>query len=276
MRHTEQTTSMKSVLDFNSVADLLRMDVLMKRILVLLTVLVCLISVKVVVGQDVDVDDLVYMTEEYRPYNYTENGQLKGISIELLQLIWTHMGFQKQPIQIYPWARGYNLLKENENHVLFATTRTEEREHLFKWVGPLYSAKFILIALAKNPIEIDTLESAKEYQVGTIQEDVSEQLLVAAGFGKNVLQPVSRIEQNIQKLQKGRIDLIAYSERSFKSAIQVGKINPDQFKTVLVVKEINSYFAFNKSVTDTLIKKFQQALDSLQSEHQVILDKYFN
>ncbi len=245
----------------------------MTKNLIILTVCLCLTCATGANGQDIDVDDLTYMTEEYRPYNYTEDGRLKGISVELLQLMWAKMGFGEQPIRVYPWARGYSLLQERENHVLFATTRTEERENQFKWVGPLYNAKIVLISLAESSVALNSLEDAKSYQIGTIQEDVSEQLLVAAGFNKGTLQSVSRIEQNIKKLLKGRIELIAYTERSFKNALQVKKINPDKFKTVFVVKEIKSYFAFNKSVPDVLIQRFQQALDSLRVEHQIILDE---
>ena len=38
-----------------------------------------------------DVEDLVYMTEEYRPLNYMEDGEVKGLTVELLKMIWEEM-----------------------------------------------------------------------------------------------------------------------------------------------------------------------------------------
>ncbi len=227
-------------------------------------------------GQDVDVDDLIYMTEDYRPNNYWENGELKGISIELLKLMWAKMGYPEQSIQLLPWARGYYYLIREKNHVLFATSRTEERENLFKWVGPLYSVKIILIALSESSININSIEDAKKYMIGTIRDDVSEQLLVACGFEKEKLQRVNTIEQNLMKLKFGRIDLISFSEKGLNDYLKAGQFNSNEFRTVFAFNGNKSYYAFNKSVPDALIRRFQKALDSLSREHQAILDKYHN
>ncbi len=85
-----------------------------------------------------DVDDLIYMAEDYAPANYLENGKLKGISVQILKLMWEKMGYPEQQVVVYPWARGYFYIKTKKNHVLFTMSRTKEREKLFKWVGPIF------------------------------------------------------------------------------------------------------------------------------------------
>ena len=56
-------------------------------------------------------NDLTWMTEEYAPYNFTENGQLKGVAVDVLLEVWKRVGIQKtaKDISVYPWARGVSV-----------------------------------------------------------------------------------------------------------------------------------------------------------------------
>ncbi len=87
-----------------------------------------------------------FLTEQFKPYNYQENGQAKGIAIEFLKLMWHQMGEREHPIEFLPWSRAYEMTRTRSGVVLFATIRTPEREDLFKWVGPIASTKTYLIA----------------------------------------------------------------------------------------------------------------------------------
>ena len=49
---------------------------------------------------------LIYLTENFPPFNYIENDELKGFSVELLKLIWKELGVKPQKIEIYPWSVG--------------------------------------------------------------------------------------------------------------------------------------------------------------------------
>ena len=247
----------------------------MKFVSILFSICTCLISVSAQQGHCLEVGELTYMTEEYRPYNYTENDKLTGISVELLKLMWRKMGYAEQPIEIYPWARGYYYLQKQSNSVLFATSRTEEREDLFKWVGPIYHVKNILIALSRNNLHINSLEDAKNLDIGTVIDDVSEQLLISSGFDHSLLQRVSSIEQNLLKLKIGRIDLVAITDKGFKDYLVSENYDAHDFNTIYVIQETGSYYAFNKSVPDTLVAEFQEAFDSLKLEHHSILESYF-
>ena len=97
-----------------------------------------------------DASTLTYMTEEYPPYQYKEAGTLKGLSVDLLKLMWAKMGVPEQAIAVYPWARGYNLIQNHPNSVLFSMIRTPEREQMFKWVGPIFTARTVLIGLTQD------------------------------------------------------------------------------------------------------------------------------
>ena len=57
------------------------------------------------------------------------------LAIDLLHLVWQKTGTPVQPVSILPWARGYHLLTQKPNVVLFSTARTEARNPLFKWAS---------------------------------------------------------------------------------------------------------------------------------------------
>lgn len=232
------------------------------------------VGVNSVCAQEVGPADLTYLAEDYPPANYMENGQLKGASVELLKKIWEKMGVPEQPIKVVPWARGYNLVQQEKNTVLFTMSRNEAREKLFKWVGPIFKARHVLIGMADADIQINSLEDAKKYTIGTIREDIGETTLLEAGFDRDKLESVARLEQNMKKLMSGRVDLISQSEESVRDFIALRKYAPQKFKTFWVINERGNYYAFHKETPDALIQKFQTALDSLETERQEITARY--
>jgi polar amino acid transport system substrate-binding protein len=93
-------------------------------------------------------EDITYMTEDYPPSNYIENGVLKGVAVDVLKAVWKKINSKEMHIQLYHWARGYQLALTKPNTMLFAMTRSPEREKLFKWVGPIYRGRYSLFTLS--------------------------------------------------------------------------------------------------------------------------------
>ena len=110
--------------------------------------------------------------------------------------MWQKLGYPAQPIQVVPWARGYRSLQNEGNAVLFATSRYHAREHLFQWVGPIFTARYILVANNTfagielsdisqsdiNPNEINSdKEQAFQYSIAVIRDDITKVLLHKKG-----------------------------------------------------------------------------------------------
>lgn len=236
------------------------------------------------VVSEVSAKNLIYMTEEYPPFNFEKDGELKGIAVDVIERIFQieKIGLTRKNIQVLPWARGYKYVLENENTVLFSTTRTKHRENLFKWVGPVAMSKVVLIAKKDKKIRIDSLSDLQKYSIGVIRDDIGEQLIRKAGIGKENIDAVSKGLINVRKLVRDRIDLWAYSESVAMWFIKKNGFDPNDFETVYVLMEVGDlYYAFNKNTPDPLIAQFQNALDRLKikdgdkkSEYEIIRDKY--
>jgi polar amino acid transport system substrate-binding protein len=215
--------------------------------------------------------DLRYFTEEYPPYNFQEEGEMQGISVDLLRLIWEEMAVAEQPIRVVPWARGYRNVQERPGTVLFAMGRTEEREEMFQWVCPITVNRQVLIARADRDIRIDSLEDAKKYRIGTILEDVADNLLNEAGFEN--LQQVNNFDLNVRKLDAGRIDLMAYGDTSFRKQVE----KPEDYQMIYVLRELPACFAFHRDTPESLISNFQEAMDAIvaRGDHAELVERYF-
>ncbi len=203
------------------------------------------------------------ITEEFPPYNYTKNGKITGISTEIVREILKRLGHPDN-IELIPWSEGYNLILKNEHTILFSTTRSPQREKLFRWVGPLVPNNVVFYARKGSGLPVNSLDDAKNIsKIGVYKDDFGEQLLIKKGFTN--LDSVIDNKENVQKLVDGKIDLWAINELTGKHlAQQVGLA--DKIENVFLVDKKAMYIAFSKNTPDYIIKKWQAVLDKMHSD----------
>lgn len=155
--------------------------------------------------QPAGAEPLQLLTESYPPYNYQENGVLKGIAVDLVKAVMADAGIEYE-MKIQPWARAYGLALNTAGHCVFSTVHTPERDLLFEWVEPLFSTEQYLVRKIGSDVNPANLDDAKRYLVGTQLGDYTEALLKQGGFTRVDL--TSEIDLSIKKLIAGRIDLM--------------------------------------------------------------------
>ena len=225
------------------------------------------------------VDRLYFMSEQFPPYNYQEDGKARGISIEIVGRVLQQLNAETtiNDIQFLPWARSYRVLQNRKNTALFVTVRTASREKLFQWAGPLSRARNVLLARKDRHIQIHTAQDLLRFQIGAVRDDAGGQLVEKKlGIPRERLDISSDAIFNIRKLKLGRIDLFAYDENVAHWLIRKEGLNPADFETVYVLEEGLHYIAFNKETDPTLIRDIQRALDGLRTDGSIdrITQKY--
>lgn len=217
---------------------------------------------------------LKILTEDSPPGSFYKNGVLTGSMVEIVKEIQKKVGDTSE-ITVYPWNRAYNLLETSDDVALFATTRTAERETKFKWVGPIDKVTWIFVGKKENDIKINKLEDAKKVKrIGAYRGDARAQFLENNGFKNVSLENTPEILFNL--LHKNRYDLIITSEAGLITHPKNLGIASSEFEIEYVIKSYSLYIAFSKGVSDTTIKKWQNALNELNDEGVVakILNKY--
>ncbi|MDD1639212.1 MAG: transporter substrate-binding domain-containing protein [Methanomicrobiales archaeon] len=216
----------------------------------------------------VDTASLTYYTEQAPPYNYRENGTLKGISVDLLGEITARMGKRVSPDQVHlvPWSEGYQAALTGNNTVLFTTFRLPERETSFKWVGPITTDRHVLFAARDQAIAINGPGDLKGYRIGVVADDAAILQLLEAGVDRHQLVTDTSVPVLINKLAGGEIDLFCYPEMVGRYVVQEATGSPDTFRVVYTMEEVEGYYAFSRDVPDMTVQAFQRALDALKAE----------
>jgi polar amino acid transport system substrate-binding protein len=211
------------------------------------------------------VDKITFITEEYPPYNYTKDGKLHGKNTKIIQKLFelTKSSKSVDDILVLPWAIGYEKALETPNIALFSTTRTKQREPLFKWVGPLSSHETVLLGhkdLLKKPIDISKLS------IVVIHKDAGAQLLESLSIKpKQVITAEDNIEA-AQMLYYGRVDAWAYGELTGKWILKTLGINPDNYQSIYSLGKKDLYLALNPKTDPKAIEALKEALAKIKSQ----------
>jgi polar amino acid transport system substrate-binding protein len=225
---------------------------------------------------------LSIVTLPYPPYQYEENGELKGFVSEIVTEIFKRMD---QPITIttYPFARCLDMVKKGVADAIFTTAKNTEREMFLDFPEEvLVDQKMSLFVQTNSPISFDgQLSKLRDYQIGVIigfrYGDVFDDA-VKNGVLRNI-QETNLAENNAKKLVRGRIDLwMSNSEQALFTIKKMGlsdKIRELEPK----VQIIPSYLAFSKKRDlESISKKFSITLSKMKTDgsYQRIIQNYWN
>lgn len=213
-------------------------------------------------------DNLTFYTESLPPYNYEEDGETTGLSVDLLRAITNKMGYSipSDHIHIVSWETAYQTALSQNNSVVFSTVRTPEREELFQWAGPISIERDVLFAHPDADLSIDTPEDLKGLIIGVTPGHAGTELLLDAGVDQEQLITESNVSDLITSLESGEIDLFCYPELTGRYLTEQVTGNYYAFDMVYPLDEVGIYYAFSPDIPESTVRDFQQVLDSLKME----------
>jgi polar amino acid transport system substrate-binding protein len=216
-------------------------------------------------------ESLVLLTENLVPFNMSVNGSnfakgnaVSGISSDTMRAVCERAKVECQQILRFPWDRVYQQTLKDVGYGLFSVARTAEREALFKWVGPIASNEWVLMAKDDSPIVLSDLQSAAQYRIGGYKGDAKSQHLIDRGLS---VQTSLRDNENVKKLEKGQIDLWVTADPTGRYIAKQEGVSG--LKVVQRFHTAELYLALNKDTSDALVAKLQAALDALRTEGEL-------
>jgi polar amino acid transport system substrate-binding protein len=228
------------------------------------------VAVAAGVARSETLDDLRWVTEEFAPYNFSQDGVATGIAVDILVKIWERMGVNRtvEDIQVLPWARGYRMAQEQAGTCLFSTTVTDARRELFVFVEPVVNSNVSIIAARERAMKVDSVADLAPYQIGVVREDIGDQALQEDGFsGTFVRTDSARILMRM--LHGGRFDAVSYNFVTASWTMRQEGIDSDLYEPVLTLREGHMGYACHKDTDPVLIARLQRALDALISDGTV-------
>lgn len=205
---------------------------------------------------------LVITAEHAPPASMKVGDQVLGRESEKIHEMLARSGY-RYSIDVLPWKRAYTMAQRDRYTCVYSTSRTPEREKLFKWVGPTDEAEWILIGRAGRNYQLQTLDDARKLRIGTYNGDARDEFLRARGFD---VDPAQNDASNPKKLLLGRIDLWAVGVRNNDISALAQFAAPEQLVPVLVFHRVKVYLACNPSVPDAMVERMNGALDAMRKD----------
>ncbi|WP_168188204.1 ABC transporter substrate-binding protein [Hahella sp. CCB-MM4] len=218
-------------------------------------------------AKDTSFPAVTFLHSNWPPFEYVnDQGEATGYTIDILNAMLDLVDIETT-IQIFPWNRAYQTTLKHPNHAVFTLARTEEREPLFYWVGPIASREIYLWKLkSRHDIKVSTLEDVKQFRVGTVRGEAGERQLLEHGFKFDVnIHSVDDQTRNFLLLFNKRIDFFYGLELTTYFILNKEGYDPSKVeKTVLLSGGQEYYFGFNRETPERVIRLFQDALQTIK------------
>ncbi|WP_108096008.1 ABC transporter substrate-binding protein [Pseudomonas sp. GV071] len=205
------------------------------------------------------------LTEHSPPGEYQEpSGRVTGPTAEMVRELMRRAG-ETAEIEMHPWKRGYDYALSSQQVALFETTRTREREKLFKWVGPIKRISRGLYTLEENAQPLDNLEQARSSTgICAYNGDSSADMLLQNGFDNLSLPTLP--EQCLSMLLHKRVEMWATSDIEKDAFLATVGLPPVTIKRVLELDIRELYIAFSLATPDSTIQRWQRVLDEMKRD----------
>jgi polar amino acid transport system substrate-binding protein len=204
----------------------------------------------------------LYITTEFAPQASMQEGdKVVGSATDKVREALSRSAVS-YTIELQPWKRAYTAALSRPDACVYSTTRTPERERLFKWVGPIDEGDWVLLGRADRQYRLQTLEDARALRIGTYYGDARDEYLRSRGY---LVDPAPNDMINPPKLLMNRIDLWAAGLRRGSPVLEMsgwaGKIVP-----VLTFNHVKLYLACNPAVPDATIAKLSAAFEAMERD----------
>ena len=130
------------------------------------------------------VNALTLLTEENPPLNYTQKGQLVGVSTAVVREIVRRSELAAE-IRVLPWTVVFQRAQTEPDVCAFSTARLPARNSMFQWVGPIARGYWSAFALEGFEDYVPRVDDLKKYRVGVVS-DARARYLRQRGFTKLV------------------------------------------------------------------------------------------
>lgn len=211
--------------------------------------------------------DLLILTEEYAPFNYLEDGTLKGLSVDLLESAFHHMGssITRDDFSLGSWSEAYQTALTRNNTILFTMARIPEREDKFQWAGPIITDAKVLFGIPDENSSI-LHNDITSYRIVAISDDSGYQLALDAGASPDQVIVVSSAGEAIRMVENGTADVWSYGEMAGNEQINRYANNPEKFTPLLDIGTVEEYFAIQKDTDPAFVRELNDTLATLKTE----------
>ncbi len=209
--------------------------------------------------------------DNFKPYRWTENGQLVGIDIDILNEISKRTNIEFE-YELVPWKRLIHYTKMGLADGAFSANKTAERETFAHFLTvPIHLARFRLFVLAGSLENYQKLSDLTGKTIAKVSGFyVSEEFKNARAAGQFKVVEVKSSQKYIELLLRGRIDGFVAQEISTKYELFQQQLHQKIISSIPVSPIKAGYIMISKASKlpqkDMLIDKMNNALLEMKKE----------
>lgn len=198
-------------------------------------------------ASDAAADGYLFVTFDYPPLEYAgDQGQPRGVAVEIVRAVMADLGDPTR-IQVFPWTRALNMVRNGQADAIFTAYRNPERERFLDYSNEvLYAQQVFFYRRKGEPVAFDgRLASVEALTIGVLST-ISYGQVFDAARPRLDLDKATRLDHSFQKLVSGRIDLVpsdqlvaAHTLRAMGLADAVEPLAPP-------IESVPSYIAFSR------------------------------
>jgi ABC-type amino acid transport substrate-binding protein len=213
----------------------------------------------------------------YFPYNYEENGEIKGFTIGVLDYIKTHSKYDFEFI-IIPWARALYLLEQGEIDLILTLFKNKKREQIYHFIEPSYGYEVNqLFTLKDTKFEFTgELQQLTPYSIGTKRKFSYGETFDRASYLKKL--PALTEAALLKLLLSNQIDMAIANPYIFNQLISKNNVTSKVRSIEPYVAKTPVYLGLTKGRDDSqeIKETFGKITEQLKSSYyyQELLNKY--
>ena len=215
------------------------------------------------------------VASDYIPFVYMEGTTLDGLDIALVKEMARRLNLEVEPID-FAFDGLIDAVNLGQVDLIgSAFSITDARRQRVDYTNPYYAGGGVMICRSSDPVTRETVQNAKiGVRKGTTFEQwVTSNMLMGGSVATNNIHTFSKIEDMVQALKDGSVDLVLMDEDVFRS-----EYGTDTSLLVLDDRIVNEKYAFAAAKGSTLVPELNRVMKEmyLDGTSQKIADTYFS
>lgn len=210
---------------------------------------------------------LLVVTEDLPPLNFIKDDLIVGHHTHIINALLKQAELDYSIIAL-PWARSYKTAITQANVLIYTIDHTPERHEQFHWIGEFPTKLDInYYALESSKLNNMSIEHLKKLRIATQINAASDIFITKHGFTD--INRVNSIDQTMDMLKKGRIDIVIASQHQVEQSSLKAGIPLSEVTKIAFAYSSTPSIAASLATPKEMVNKLRRAYSDLTKSHDM-------